>query len=62
MIGFLRPELLLLGLPAGYVLWRCRGGHTATFGLRIAAALALVLALAAPYVRTTAPGLSLIHI
>ena len=56
MIGFLRPELLLLGLPAGYVLWRCRGGHTATFGLRIAAALALVLALAAPYVRTTAPG------
>lgn len=47
-MSFLRPELLLLALPIGWVLWRTTPVRSWRFVLRAAGALALLAALAGP--------------
>ena len=62
MAGFLRPQLLLLAIPVAYALWRTRQTSLITNGLRLLLACSLVLALAEPYLSTTAPGRDLIFV
>ncbi len=59
-MGFLHPELLILLVPAVWVWWSRRGEDRTTRALRLAAVLAVVLALAAPYLRTVASGRDLV--
>lgn len=56
----LRPEWLLLLVPAAFVWWRTRDAERPTRVVRAIALALLVLALAAPYVRTAAPGRDLV--
>jgi uncharacterized membrane protein len=56
LIGFLHPELLLLALPLGALLWHFRAEHPFTTALRALGGLALVAALAGPYLKTRAVG------
>ncbi len=51
-MGFLHPELLLLGLPLALAWWRTRDRSPVTLALRGAVALLLLLALAGPYTVT----------
>ncbi len=60
MIGFLRPQFLLLAIPIAYALWRTRSLVRVTNVLRGLAALALVLALAEPHLSLVASGRDLI--
>ena len=60
MIGFLRPELWLLALPALWLWWRLRGAERGTQAIRLCITLLLVAALAAPVLRTRADGRDLI--
>jgi len=59
-MGFLHPELLLLGVPAAFVWWRTRSRDRITSGLRACVGLLLLLALAAPYLMTSATGRDLV--
>lgn len=59
-LGLLHPELLLLLVPAGLVWWKTRGGSLPTQALRLLIGLSLLLALAAPYLRTAARGRDLV--
>lgn len=60
MIGFLHPELLLLALPAAVFWWRWRGGERGTRVVRALVLALLVLASAAPYLRTGQAGRDLV--
>jgi len=62
MIGCLHPELLLLGIPAGYAWWRTRTSRRLINALRLVAGVLILLALAAPYVDTSASGRDLVFV
>ncbi|MSR62518.1 MAG: VWA domain-containing protein [Planctomycetes bacterium] len=59
-MGFLHPEFLLLALPAALLGWRWRGAERGTQLLRAATLALLVLAAAAPYLRTGDDGRDLV--
>ena len=59
-MGFLHPELLLLGIPAACAWWWLRGPVRATAVVRALVLAALVLALAQPYLRTAQRGRDLV--
>lgn len=59
-LSFLRPEWFLLLVPAAAVWWRTRDPERPTRAVRAIALLLLVAALAAPAVRTAAPGRDLV--
>lgn len=59
-MGFLRPELLLLAIPAAYAAWRLRASDAWTTGLRWLLLATVVLALAGPYLRTADRGRDLV--
>ena len=60
MIGLEVPQLLLLALPVTAVWWWSRDRQPVTQVVRLVAVLLLVAALAAPYLRTEAPGRDLV--
>lgn len=60
MIGFLRPQFLMLAIPLAYVIWQTRSRVLVTNVLRVLLASALVLALAEPHLSTSATGRDLI--
>ena len=55
-MGFLHPELLLLGIPAAFVWWRTRSRDRVTTALRGIVGLLLLLALSAPCLLYTSPS------
>ena len=59
-MGFLHPELLLLFVPAAWVWWRTRDAVRGTQVVRFGVLALLLVALAAPYVRTRADGRDLV--
>ncbi|MCB9902990.1 MAG: VWA domain-containing protein [Planctomycetes bacterium] len=60
MIGFQRPELLLLLLPAAWFWWSTRDRELGTRVLRALALVLLVLGLASPYLSRTTKGHDLV--
>lgn len=60
MIGFQRPELLLLLLPAAWIWWTTRDRELGTRVLRALALVLLVLALASPHISQDSPGHDLV--
>lgn len=60
MIGFLRPQFLVLAIPLAYALWRTRQHNVVTNILRGLVGLALVLALSEPYLSTISSGRDLV--
>jgi len=61
-MGFVRPALLLLLVPALWVWWRTRESSRATQAVRLLCLAALVLALAAPYMKTRDDGRDLVMV
>lgn len=59
-MGFLRPEMLLLALPAAFAAWKLRASDRATTALRWTLLAVLVLALAGPYLATSDRGRDLV--
>lgn len=60
MIGFQRPELLLLLLPAAWLWWTTRDRDLGTRVVRALALTLLVFALASPYLSQRSPGHDLV--
>ena len=59
-MGFQRPELLLLLLPAAWLWWRTRDGELGTRVVRALTLAALFCALAGPYLSLESPGRDLV--
>ena len=55
-MGFQRPELLLLLLPAAWLWWWARDRELGTLIVRAVVLLLLVGALASPYLSISSPG------
>lgn len=59
-MGFLRPELLLLAIPALFAAWKLRASDAWTTALRTLLLATIVLALAGPYWKTADRGRDLV--
>ncbi len=59
-MGFLRPELLLLAIPALFAAWKLRATDAGTTVLRVLLLATIVLALAGPYLKTADRGRDLV--
>lgn len=59
-MGFVHPELLLLAIPAAVAWWKLRGPERGTQAARALITALLVLAAAAPYLRTGDSGRDLV--
>ncbi len=59
-MGFVRPELLLLLLPALWIWWSTRAASRTTQAIRLLAIVLVVGAIAAPYLRTSTAGRDLV--